>query len=83
MWSPLSLKSGESRTIHSTDYAHAIKTICIDAEIAKGHLKAAGIPAFILKDDGGGMLPSLQNAEGVQLVVAETQEEKARKVLQA
>ncbi|HCA79646.1 MAG TPA: hypothetical protein DEP53_07930, partial [Bacteroidetes bacterium] len=47
----------------------------LDAEIAKGHLKAAGIPAFILKDDGGGMLPSLQNAEGVQLVVAETQEE--------
>ena len=53
----------------------------IDAEIAKGHLEASGIPASIIK--GGGMLPSLQNAEGVQLVVAETQSEKARKILQA
>jgi hypothetical protein len=54
----------------------------IDAEIAKGHLEASGIQAFIIKDDGGGMLPSLQNAEGVQLLVAESQREKARKLLQ-
>ena len=54
----------------------------IDAEIAKGHLKASGMKAFIIKDDGGGMLPSLQNTEGVQLVVAETQREKAKKILQ-
>jgi hypothetical protein len=55
----------------------------IDAEIAKGHLEASGIPAFIIKDDGGGMLPSLQDAQGVRLVVAETQREKAKKILQA
>jgi hypothetical protein len=55
----------------------------LDAEIAKGHLKASGIPASIMKDDGGGMLPSLQNADGVQLVVAETQSEKAKKILKA
>jgi hypothetical protein len=55
----------------------------IDAEIAKGHLESSGIPASIIKDDGGGMLPSLQNTEGVQLLVAETQREKARKILQA
>jgi len=55
----------------------------IDAEIAKGHLEASGIPAFIIKDDGGGMLPSLQDAQGVQLVVAETQKEKAKRILQA
>jgi hypothetical protein len=54
----------------------------IDAEIAKGHLEASGITASIIKDDGGGMLPSLQNAEGVQLLVAETQQEKAKKILQ-
>lgn len=54
----------------------------IDAEIAKGHLEASGIPSSIMKDDGGGMLPSLQNTEGVQLVVSETQKEKAMKVLQ-
>jgi hypothetical protein len=55
----------------------------IDAEIAKGHLEASGIPASIIKDDGGGMLPSLQNTEGVQLVVDETQSEKAKKILQS
>ena len=52
----------------------------IDAEIAKGHLQASGILAYIIK--GSGMLPSLQNSEGVQLVVAETQSVKARKILQ-
>jgi hypothetical protein len=55
----------------------------LEAEIAKGHLEASGIPAFILKDDGGGMLPSLQNTEGVQLVVAESQKQEASKILQA
>jgi hypothetical protein len=55
----------------------------IDAEIAKGHLRASGIPASIIKDDGGGMLPSLQNTKGVQLLVAEHQSEKARKILQS
>lgn len=55
----------------------------IDAEIAKGRLEASGIPASIIKDDGGGMLPSLQNTQGVQLLVAETQREKAKKILQA
>ncbi len=55
----------------------------LDAEIAKGHLEASGIHASIIKDDGGGMLPSLQNADGVGLVVAEIQQEKAKKILQA
>jgi hypothetical protein len=55
----------------------------IDAEIAKGHLEASGISASIYKDDGGGMFPSLQGTEGVQLVVTESQREKARTVLQA
>ena len=53
----------------------------IDAEIAKGHLESSGITASIIK--GGGMLPSLQNTEGVQLVVAEAQSEKAKKILQS
>lgn len=54
----------------------------LEAEIAKGHLAAAGIDASILKDDGGGMFPSLQQTAGVQLVVAETQEKEARAILQ-
>ena len=55
----------------------------IDAEIAKGHLEASGISASIIKDDGGGMFPSLQNVDGVQLLVAEAEGEEARKILQA
>jgi hypothetical protein len=51
----------------------------LDAEIAKGHLKASGIPASIIK--GGGMLPSLQNAESVQLVVAEAYSKQAKKII--
>ena len=53
----------------------------IDAEITKGHLESSGITASIIK--GGGLLPSLQNTEGVQLVVTETQSKKAKKILQA
>ena len=53
----------------------------IDAEIAKGQLESSGITASIIK--GGGLLPSLQNTEGVQLVVTETQSKKAKKILQA
>jgi hypothetical protein len=52
----------------------------IDAEIAKGHLESSGITASLIK--GGGMLPSLQNTEGVQLVVDERQSEQAKKILQ-
>jgi hypothetical protein len=55
----------------------------IDAEIAKGHLESSGIQASVIKDDGGSMLPSMQITEGAQLVVNETQSEKAKKILQA
>jgi tRNA U54 and U55 pseudouridine synthase Pus10 len=53
----------------------------IDAEIAKGHLESAGIKAFIIKDDVGRTFPSLQNTEGVQLSVDETDQARARIVL--
>jgi hypothetical protein len=53
----------------------------IDAELARGHLEASGIPASIVKDDGGGMLPSLQNTEGVQLLVSKHLEENAKIIL--
>ena len=55
----------------------------IDAEVAKGHLESSGIQVSVIKDDGGSMLPSMQMTEGVQLVVTESQSEKARKILQA
>jgi len=53
----------------------------IEAEIAKGHLEASGVLAFVMKDDAGGMFPSLQDAQGVRLVVPEAQREKAIKIL--
>lgn len=54
----------------------------IEAELAKGHLQNSGIASFIFKDDGGGMLPSLQNVEGVQLMVVESESIQAKKILQ-
>lgn len=53
----------------------------LDAEIAKGYLTVAGIDASILKDDGGRMFSSMQQRQGVLLVVAETQEKNARAIL--
>ena len=53
-----------------------------DAEIAKGHLESAGIEAIVIKDDGGGMLPSLQSNEGVKVMVSQKNEQKALQVLQ-
>lgn len=54
----------------------------LDAEIAKGHLEAAGIEVSVVKDDGGSMFPSLQQTEGVQLLVDEEKQEEARLTLQ-
>jgi Putative prokaryotic signal transducing protein len=54
----------------------------LEAELAKGHLEAVGIEAAIVKDDGGGMFPSLQGTEGVQLIVARNDEVRARSSLE-
>jgi hypothetical protein len=53
----------------------------LDAEIAKWHLEAEGIEAYIIKDDAGGMFPSLQQPAGVQLLVSETRLAEAMKLL--
>lgn len=52
-----------------------------EAEISKGHLESAGIDAIVVKDDGGGMLPSLQGSEGVKLLVSHKNEQKALQLL--
>ncbi len=51
-------------------------------EIAERELRAAGINANILKVSDGGMFKSLQKTDGVQLLVTDIQEEKAKKILQ-
>ena len=55
----------------------------IDAEIAKGHLASEGIESSIVRNNVGGMFPASQYTEGVQVVVAENQEERARRILKA
>jgi len=52
-----------------------------EAEIARGHLKSAGIDAILSKDDAGGMLPSLQEVEGVSLLVRPEDVKRARGIL--
>ena len=52
-----------------------------EAELACGHLKAAGIHTMILKDDAGGMFPSLQETEGVRVLVPQKEKEQARRTL--
>jgi|WetSurMetagenome_2_1015567.scaffolds.fasta_scaffold60504_3 hypothetical protein len=54
----------------------------LDAEIACGHLKSAEIDAIVLKDDAGGMFPSLQGTEGVHLLVPKDREEESRRILE-
>jgi len=51
------------------------------AIIARRELKEAGIKANILKEGGGVFLPLMSQAEGVQLIVPDTQVEKAMTIL--
>ncbi len=39
------------------------------AEVARTHLEAHGIPAFVARDDCGGMRPHLANLGGVRLLI--------------
>jgi hypothetical protein len=55
----------------------------VDAEIAREYLRIHGIDAFIRSDDAGHMLPSLQGTQGVRLMVASVDEEKARECLES
>ncbi len=55
----------------------------LDAEIARGHLEAEGIGATVVKDDAGGMLPSLQQTGGVRLLVQEDMVYRAKEILHA
>ncbi len=53
----------------------------VDAEIAKAHLESEGIDASIVKDDAGGMLPSLQQSAGVRLLVDAGRAIRAKEIL--
>ncbi|MDI6766816.1 MAG: DUF2007 domain-containing protein [Bacteroidota bacterium] len=53
----------------------------IDAELAQATLAAAGIESFLKYEDSGHMMPVLQQAEGVKLLVAPEFVEEARAIL--
>lgn len=54
----------------------------IEAEVARTKLESDGIPAYITKDDEGGMTPQLQYTMGVRLYVAKSSVAAAIKSLQ-
>jgi hypothetical protein len=53
----------------------------VEAEIAKTKLLSDGIPAYITKDDEGGMTPQLHFSMGVRLYVAKSSLKAARESL--
>jgi Putative prokaryotic signal transducing protein len=53
----------------------------IDAELAEGALKAAGIEAVVSADDAGGLQPGLWVGEGVRVLVREEDVERAKEIL--
>lgn len=53
----------------------------IEAELAQATLAAAGIESYLKFDDTGGMMPVLQQAEGVALLVRKDRYAEAQTVL--
>lgn len=53
----------------------------VEAQIAQATLEANGIASIILRDDAGGMLPSLHILANVKLAVDSEDEELAREIL--
>ena len=51
------------------------------AEVARTHLEASGIPAFVARDDCGGMRPHLANLGGARLLIDSAHEAEAREIL--
>ena len=53
----------------------------IDAELAQATLANAGIESFLKFEDSGGMMPVLQQSEGVKLLIDKKDELEARAIL--
>ena len=53
----------------------------VEAQIAQATLEANGVSSIILRDDAGGMLPSLHILANVKLAVDVEDEELAREIL--
>ena len=53
----------------------------VDAKLAQATLAASGIESYLKFEDTGGMMPVLQHAEGVQVLVDPKDLEEAKTVL--
>ena len=62
--------------------AIAVFTNEVEAEVARSLLDSRGIPAAVMSDDAGGMIPSLQQTTGVRLMVSEEDADNARDILE-
>jgi hypothetical protein len=68
------------RSAHRPEPIVTIRTFAseLEARLAKAVLAANGIPSAVVRDDAGGMLPSLTFVRGVRLTV---RREHARRAL--
>lgn len=53
----------------------------VEAELAQATLAAAGIDSYLKYEDIGGMMPILQQSEGIKLLVEEDNIEEANTLL--
>jgi hypothetical protein len=51
------------------------------AEVARACLESCGIPAFVSRDDCGGLRPHLANLGGVRLLISSAHETEALEIL--
>lgn len=59
----------------------ALVTSTIEAQLIVGMLKANGIAAAVSADDAGGFDPQLQVTQGVRVMVAAEDAERARELI--
>jgi hypothetical protein len=52
-----------------------------EAELVRGLLESAGIPAWVSTDDAGGLYPSFDLADGARVMIRESDQEAAANVL--
>jgi hypothetical protein len=75
---------------HDLNPVTATRQICLAAylddmlaEVARTRLEAHGIPAFVARDDCGGMQPFMANLGGFRLLIDSAHEAEAREILAA
>ena len=75
---------------HDLNPVTATRQICLAAPLddmlaegARTRLEAHGIPAFVARDDCGGMQPFMANLGGFRLLIDSAHEAEAREILAA